>query len=208
MKPKIVLIGGGGHCVSCIDVIEQENRFEIFGILDEVDRSRKELMGYPILGGDDELKSLRLSIRFAFITVGQILCPSPRIRLFDYAMSLGYTLPIIVSPRAYVSKNALIKQGTIIMHDTLINSRASIGRNCIINTKALIEHDALVKNHCHISTSAILNGGVVVGTGSFIGSGCAIKEGVSIGNNCVVGIGLNVRHSLTDNVRFTGYNKV
>ena len=29
MKKKIILIGGGGHCKSCIDVIEGENKFEI-----------------------------------------------------------------------------------------------------------------------------------------------------------------------------------
>ena len=32
---KIVLIGGGGHCKSVIDVIEQENKFEIAGIIDK-----------------------------------------------------------------------------------------------------------------------------------------------------------------------------
>ena len=41
----IVLIGGGGHCKSAIDVIEQENRFKIVGIVD-----RSELLGTNILG--------------------------------------------------------------------------------------------------------------------------------------------------------------
>ena len=30
----IVLIGGGGHCKSVIDVIEQEGRFKIIGIVE------------------------------------------------------------------------------------------------------------------------------------------------------------------------------
>lgn len=34
-KLKIILIGGGGHCHSVIDVIEQENRFNIAGIIDK-----------------------------------------------------------------------------------------------------------------------------------------------------------------------------
>jgi len=33
---KIVLIGGGGHCKSVIDVIEQEGRFEIAGIVSNI----------------------------------------------------------------------------------------------------------------------------------------------------------------------------
>ena len=28
MKETIILIGGGGHCKSCIDVVEQEGRFQ------------------------------------------------------------------------------------------------------------------------------------------------------------------------------------
>ena len=30
----IVLIGGGGHCKAVIDVVEQEGRFNIIGIID------------------------------------------------------------------------------------------------------------------------------------------------------------------------------
>lgn len=33
IKPKLVLIGGGGHARACIDVIEQENHFRIYGII-------------------------------------------------------------------------------------------------------------------------------------------------------------------------------
>ena len=33
-KEKIILIGGGGHCKSVIDIIETENKFQIAGILD------------------------------------------------------------------------------------------------------------------------------------------------------------------------------
>ena len=36
---KLILLGGGGHCKSCIDVIEQESKYTIEGILD-----KKELL--------------------------------------------------------------------------------------------------------------------------------------------------------------------
>ena len=31
---KIILVGAGGHCKSCIDVIEKEKKFKIIGIID------------------------------------------------------------------------------------------------------------------------------------------------------------------------------
>jgi sugar O-acyltransferase (sialic acid O-acetyltransferase NeuD family) len=178
VKQKLILIGGGGHCAACIDVIEQEDKFQIAGIV-EKDVGRETLLGYPIVGGDDNLRYLRSNYDYALITVGQIKTPSIRIRLFEYAKSLGFILPNVISPRAYVSRYASIGQGTIIMHDALINSRATIGYNCIINSKALVEHDAVVEDYCHISTGAIVNGCAIVRQGTFVGSNAATKENVT-----------------------------
>ena len=139
------------------------------------------MCGYPILGNDDCLQTLRLSVNYALITVGQIGSPSIRLRLFKLTATLGFMQPVIISPRAYVSRLAQIGPGTIIMHDALVNSRATIGSNCIINTKALIEHDVRIEDNCHIATSATVNGGTIVRQGTFIGSHAATKEYVTTG---------------------------
>jgi len=188
VKPKLILIGGGGHCASCIDVIEQANKFEIAGIVDGA-LVGQELLGYPILGGDEILGQLHAHYDCALITVGQIKTPSARIRLFGHIKSLEFKLPTIISPRAYVSGHATISEGTVIMHDALINARAVIGKNCIINTKALIEHDAIVGDHCHISTAAVINGGVEVKAGSFVGSNAVTKEAIVTKENAFIKAG-------------------
>ena len=182
IKPSLILIGAGGHCKSCIDVIEEENKFIIAGIVD-INTSISDLLGYPLLGHDDDLAKLKLSYDYALITIGQIKTPAIRIRLLDYAKSLGFKLPTIISPRAYVSKHAKIGHGTIVMHDALINAGALVGDNCIINTKSLIEHDAVIENNCHISTGAVINGGVIVKQGSFVGSNAVTKESVDTKEN-------------------------
>jgi len=182
VRQKIILIGGGRHCVSCIDVIEQENKFEIAGIV-EKETKNGMLLNYPILGGDEDINQLRTFFDYALITVGQIKNPTTRIRLFDIVKSLGFTMPVIISPRAYVSGRASIGNGTIIMHDALINSHAVIGCNSIINSKALIEHDAVVEDNCHISTAAVINGGAIIRQGTFVGSNAVTKEGAQTREN-------------------------
>lgn len=177
MKPKLILVGGGSHCIACIDVIEQEARFEIAGIVDK-DTTDGMLLGYPVLGSDNDLKILRETYSSALIAVGQIKSPSNRIRLFEQLKSLDYALPIIISPRAYVSKHTVIGEGSIVMHDSLVNAGAKVGNNCIINTKALLEHDSIVEDNCHISTGAIINGGAMICQGSFVGSNAVTKEAV------------------------------
>ena len=159
MKPHIVLIGGGGHCKSCIDVIELEAKYVIAGIVDIKEKLHQSIIGYKIFATDNDLPDLVKKYQYFFITLGQIKNPDKRIRIFQTLKELGAKLPIIISPLAYVSRHSKIGDGTIIMHQALINAGAMIGSNCIINTKTLIEHDAIIGDHCHIATGAIINGG-------------------------------------------------
>ena len=186
---KLILIGGGGHCKSVIDVIEQEGRFQIAGIVDKPELIGSSVLGYPIIGSDSDLVDLVKQFKYAFITIGQINSPMIRIKLFNLAINAGFILPIIVSPRAYISKYSKLEEGSIIMHDALVNSSASIGKNCIINSKALIEHDSTIESFCHISTNAVINGGVTVGQGSFVGSGAITKQNTEIQKNSFIKAG-------------------
>jgi sugar O-acyltransferase (sialic acid O-acetyltransferase NeuD family) len=177
---KILLIGAGGHCKSCIDVIEKIGEWQIAGIVDRKDSGVTEVLGYPVIGCDDDLPELRKTYEFAFITVGQIRSAELKLKLFNQLKTLGFKQPGLVSPMAYVSKHAKVGEGTIIMHHALVNAAACIGQNCIINSKALIEHDAVIENHCHISTGVVINGEVVVGEKSFVGSNATTKQTVNI----------------------------
>ena len=186
---EIILIGGGGHCKSVIDVIEQEGRFKISGIVDKPELLGSGILGYSVIGSDDDLKVLAKRHPYALITVGQIKSPSLRIKLFDLAAKAGFILPSVISPNAYVSKHASIGNGVVIMHNAMVNAKASIGDNCIINSKALIEHDCQIFKHCHISTNATINGGVTVESGSFVGSGTITKELITISENSFIKAG-------------------
>jgi len=180
MKAKILLIGGGGHCHSVIDIIELEDKYDIAGIIDKKELIGSEVLGYKVLGCDDDLEELFKKYKCAVVTVGQIKSNSVRVKLFDKLQQIGYELPVIVSPLAYLSKHSSVKEGTVIMHHALINANSVIGKNCIVNSKALIEHDCIVENHCHISTAAVLNGGTFIREGTFFGSNALSKEGIEV----------------------------
>ncbi len=75
---NIVLIGGGGHCKSVIDVIEQEDQFRIAGIVDTPEFLGSTILGYPVIGNDSDLASLAKKYQYALITVGQIKSPALR----------------------------------------------------------------------------------------------------------------------------------
>ena len=55
---SLLLIGGGGHCRSCIDVIETVGRHQIQGIVQPLSDGTDGIFGYPVLGSDDDLPFL------------------------------------------------------------------------------------------------------------------------------------------------------
>ena len=206
-KPGLILLGAGGHAQACMDVIEQLGRYEIAGLIGMPEEVNSRILGYSVIASDSDLPELAKSYRYALITVGQIRSPENRVCLYRLATELGFQLPTVVSPLAYVSPHAVIGAGTIVMHGAIVNAGARVGDNCIINTRALVEHDATIEDHCHISTGAVLNGNVRLGAGSFVGSGSTIREGVALGKACGVGMGAVVRHDQPDGARFGGNGK-
>lgn len=188
-REAILLLGAGGHARSCIDVIEQEGRYTVGGLVGLPQEVGSHVLGYPVLGTDGDMPDLLPRFPRVLIAVGQIKSPEARMKLHTLLEAGGCSLPVIVSPRAYVSAHAKVGAGTIVMHGAVLNAGASIGRNCIINSRALVEHDAVVGDHCHIATAAVINGDVLIGAGSFIGSNACVRQGIRVAERCVVGMG-------------------
>ena len=200
MKEPLILIGGGGHCKSCIDVVEQEDRYAIAGILDKPELVGRRIFAYPIIGTDDEITRLAENHCF-LITVGQIKSPATRLTLYGKLKEAGAVIATIISPRAYLSAHARIGEGSIVMHGATVNAGATIGNNCIINSHALIEHDAIIHDHCHIATGAIINGGVEVKEQTFVGSRVMTREYITIGTKSFVAGGMNIYQNLPEQSR-------
>lgn len=193
MKP-LILIGGGGHCQSVIEVAESTGR-EIRGILDLPEEVGKLVFGYPVLGTDDQLVDYVQNCEFV-ITVGFIKNPSLRIKLFNRVREAGGVLATLIASTAYVSRHASLGSGTVVMHHAFVNAGAKIGENVIINTFCNIEHGVSIGNQCHISTGTMVNGDCKVGDNCFIGSQSVLANGVSVCDDVVVGAGSLVRKSI------------
>ncbi len=179
----LILIGGGGHCKSVIDVIESGREFRIVGIVDMPEKVGQKILQYEIIGQDEDLEKLSHTVQYFFISIGHINSVLPRKKIYQILKKLNLVLPTIISPYAYVSGSAVLGEGNIIMHHAMVNTGSKIGNNCIINSKALIEHDVIVGNHCHISTGAILNGAVTIKDNSFIGSNAVCIQNTVVPEN-------------------------
>lgn len=195
MRP-IILVGGGGHCISCIDVIETSNQYRILGILDKPEKFGTTLLGYKVIGNDEDIPALLHECRDFLITVGQINSSAIRHQIFNKVKTAGGLLPVIRSPFSVISTHSRIDEGTIIMHHGVVNAGSIIGKCSIINSKALIEHEASIGEFCHISTGTIINGQSHIGDHSFIGSNSVVSNNISIADHTVIAAGSQVLRSL------------
>lgn len=192
---KLIFVGGGEHCRSCVDVILEGKKYQIIGILDKINAKQHLVCDIPIIG-DDSLVPNYVKDCFFSISLGDPKGASRRNHIFDAICAIGGRFATIVSPRAHVSRFASLGLGTFVLHDCLVNSGAVIGRNCILNTKSLIEHDVVIGDHVHISTAVVVNGGCKIGDNTYIGSGTVLRDHVQIGPNVFIGAGSYVNRDI------------
>lgn len=194
MSKNLILVGGGGHCKSVIDVAESAG-YKILGILDMPEDVGKQVLDYKVIGTDDDIPHYVDKAEF-IITVGFIKNPAIRIKIYNRIKEAGGKLATIVASTARVSRHASLGEGTVVMHQAFVNAGAQIGANCIINTFCNIEHDAHVGDQCHISTGTMVNGDCKIGERVFVGSQSVLANGVTIGDDIIVGAASFVRKSI------------
>ena len=184
---NIILIGAGGHANSVYDVLLSTKIFKIEKILDN--KTKNKFNGLNVINTNLYLQKNKIK-KNIHLSFGAIYNLKERHKLFiNLKRKKIYNFPIIISPRSYVSKNVQILEGTIVMHNSLINFGSRISKNVVINTGSIIEHDVTIQDNSHISTGVIVNGGVSIGKNCFIGSGSVLRENVKIPDNSFIKMG-------------------
>ena len=203
MKNKnLILVGGGGHCKSVIEVAESAG-YTILGILDKKEEVGKKVLSYSIIGTNNDIYTYKDKALF-LVTVGQIKEVALRITLHEMIKQAGGKLAALIASTAYVSKYAKIGEGSVVMHHAFVNAAATIGKGCIINTFANIEHDVQIGDFCHISTGTMINGNVQIGNNCFVGSQSVLINNVSICDNVVIGAGTTIIKNISNEGVFYG----
>lgn len=185
MPKKIILIGAGGHSKVIQDILLDSGK-EIFGILDD------NVSDKNILGKLSDVEKYKEDYQFIIAIGNNEVRKKIAIKYkLDYA--------IIIHPRAIISKDVIIEEGTVIMAGAIINTGTKIGKHCIINTGAIVEHNNLLENYVHISPGGILAGTVFVGELSWIGAGATVINNIKILKKAIVGAGSVVIQDIPSN---------
>jgi UDP-perosamine 4-acetyltransferase len=195
-----VILGGGGHASVLIEILQTTGLAVPRAILDP-DRSRwgSDLLGVPILGGDDKLSELAdMNVTHFLVGLGSTGDNRHRRRLFELGLSCKMTPLTVKHPSAFCSSMAQIGPGSQLFPVSIVNTGASLGTNVIVNSGAIVEHDCILGNHVHIATGARLASTIKIGDGAHVGVGASVRQLISIGEGAVVGAGAVVVEDVPD----------
>ena len=95
-KKPLILVGGGGHCKSVIDVAESAG-YTILGILDKPEEVGKQVLDYKVIGTDDDIPQYVNKAEFV-ITVGQIKSCAIRKKIAThFNLTNDHLVPLLAS---------------------------------------------------------------------------------------------------------------
>lgn len=94
MKP-LLLLGCGGHARSLIELIEAEGQWCIHGLVGLPEQVGSNVLGYPVVGADENLPNLRGTCPSAVLAIGQLPDPAPRKLLATLLEELSFHCPIV-----------------------------------------------------------------------------------------------------------------
>jgi UDP-perosamine 4-acetyltransferase len=200
-RPRILLLGAGGHGKAIADLLLADGSYEVVGFVDAAPKA-SQVLGLPVLGDESLLVVLAgQGIALAHAAVGdnaQRLAAAARLR------AAGFALPSLSYPAALIGHGARVGQGAAILARAVIGPEAEIGALALINTGAIVEHDCVVEEAAHIGPGAVLAGGVRVGAGALIGAGAVVRPGINIGAGAVIGAGAAVVENIAPGARVAG----
>ncbi|MCQ4726147.1 acetyltransferase [Anaerotignum faecicola] len=189
-KEKLIVVGAGGHARSVIDIILQNNEYDLIGCIDKSYGTANTVSGMddiPIIGNDDMLEEFFISgVKNIFVAIGE---NKLRDKIFKKVSDIGFNAVNVISRRAYISERAKLKKGICVMAGACINVNTVIEDNCIINTNSSIDHDCRIGRSVHIAPGAAISGTVSIGDYTHIGTGVNVIDNVVVGINTFVGGG-------------------
>lgn len=116
-----------------------------------------------------------------------------RWRAWQRLRELGWPMPSLVHPEAYVARTAHVEEGAIVMARAIVDRNARIEQGSVVWPGACVSHDSSVGVNCFVSPGAIICGHVRVGAHSFVGAGALIADGCNVPESSFLKMGS--RHS-------------
>lgn len=198
---KIVIFGANGQAKESIDLIEENTKGKIIGLIDKKPFKQK-VLGYSFLGTDEQIEVIIKKHRLThfFVAIGDL---ATRSKIYSQ-MSKKLKPLSIFSKKAIISKYAKFGDHVIVYPGVTINADVTVGTNVYINSNVSIGHEVKIGDHVNINPGANIAGKVIIGNFCTVGIGASVKEKLTIADNTFIGGGAMVTKGTKPNKIYVG----
>jgi sugar O-acyltransferase (sialic acid O-acetyltransferase NeuD family) len=198
---SLLILGAGGHGKVVADAAEFSEQWGNIAFLDDKFERDTKHAQWDIIGRMQDLALYAGEYDGIVIAIGDA---SARMKWMSQVHALGFSLATIIHPRAVISTNVNLGEGSVVMANAVINYGVKIGAACIINTAATVDHECQLAAGVHICPGTHLAGNVSVGECSWVGIGASVIQGITIGRHVMVGAGATVINNINDDLTVIG----
>lgn len=193
MLEKVILIGGGAHAFSMIDLLGQiKSKYTILGYTD----TKKTSLSLRYLGDDKKIiADKKCGPKNVKLVMGVGTHIQLRKKVFNFFKHRGYKFLTHIHRSAVISPTARCGEGSVIFPGVILGPDVKIGDNVCVHSKAVVEHRTAIGNHSYISPSVSIAGDNYIGEGCFFGINASMIESISLKSGTVVGAGAVVLRS-------------
>jgi sugar O-acyltransferase (sialic acid O-acetyltransferase NeuD family) len=177
-KPRLLIVGAGGHGRSVAEAVLMAGQFNLVGFLDDGAFARGEVVwGLPVLGTAAAFQNYVNQATHAIVAIGNNVL---RQKLFAQLQAAGFELANVIHPKAMVSSCAQLGAGVAVMAGAIVGTEATLGQGAIVNCGAVVDYHAQVHEFGHLGVNACMAGGSVLGRLAWMQAGSAIGYCVQI----------------------------
>ncbi|MGY8836795.1 MAG: acetyltransferase [Enterobacterales bacterium] len=199
MKNKpLVMIGGGGHAATLLEILLLQGRDIIAVVAPEITAGQELFKDIKHFKNDHAILNFSPEEVELINGIGAMPYSGLRTKIHIEFKSKFYEFATVIASSANVSAYATIAQGAQVLSNATICIGSKIGFGTIVNTSASIDHDCEIDAFCHIAPGVIMSGQVYVKKSVHIGTGAKIINGIQIGKNTIIGVGANISKTLPD----------
>jgi len=172
MKPRIVIIGAGGHGKVVCEAILSGGQYDVVGFIDsKIEVGKVVINNIKVIISQDSLIKAKDIADYFIVAIG-----NNKIRENIYNEALKYLLPAtIIHPTAIIEKSAVIKNGVVCLANAVVCSDSIIGENTIVNVSVVVDHECKIGANVHLAIGTLVGSNTVIADGYSSSIGARIE---------------------------------
>ncbi len=144
---KLIILGAGGYGRTVADIARQSNCYSEILFLDD-NSPAGDVVG-------------KCSEYINFVAHDTAIYPAfgnneVRLQWIKKIEVAGGIVPTLIHASAYVSPEAAVGNGTVVLPKAVINTGVTVKQGCVVNCGAIIDHGCVIEEGTHICLGAII----------------------------------------------------